>query len=93
MPVDPDETNSLAGKPHALGFEMRGREMRGWLRVDAEGVRTRRQPESCVTRGVSYALSLPAEGRDAVSIPPISGPGCSRLRRIQLGILWIASAA
>ena len=57
--VDPDETDSLAGKPHARGFEMRGREMRGWLRVDAQGLRTKRQLESWVTRGVSYARSLP----------------------------------
>src|ERR687891_1818170 len=39
--VDPDETESLLAKPHSRPFEMRGREMTGWLRVDAEGVRTK----------------------------------------------------
>ena len=57
--VDPDETEALVGKPHARAFEMRGREMRGWLRVDPEGARTKRQLEPWVRRGVGYARSLP----------------------------------
>ena len=56
---DPEETEALLAKPHAGPFEMRGRMMDGWLRVDAEGVRTKRQLERWVTRGVSYARSLP----------------------------------
>jgi TfoX/Sxy family transcriptional regulator of competence genes len=60
--VDPDETEALVSKPHARAFEMRGREMRGWLRVDDEGVRTKRQLEPWVKRGVAYASSLPAKG-------------------------------
>jgi hypothetical protein len=40
---------------------MRGREMDGWLRVDAEGVRTKRQLERWVRLGVDYARSLPAK--------------------------------
>jgi TfoX/Sxy family transcriptional regulator of competence genes len=57
--VHPDETQALLAKPHARPFEMRGREMQGWLRVDAAGVRTKRQLEPWVTRGVAYARSLP----------------------------------
>ncbi|HEX8074862.1 MAG TPA: TfoX/Sxy family protein [Thermoleophilaceae bacterium] len=58
--VDPDDTDALvAGKAHARPFEMRGRPMQGWLRVDAEGVRTKRQLEPWVKRGVAYARSLP----------------------------------
>jgi TfoX/Sxy family transcriptional regulator of competence genes len=57
--VDPDETDALIAKPHTRPFEMRGREMRGWLRVDPDGVRTKRQLEPWVARGVSYARSLP----------------------------------
>ena len=59
--VDPDETEALAAKPHAKPFVMRGREMSGWLRVDDEGVRTKRQLEPWVKRGVAYARSLPAK--------------------------------
>jgi TfoX/Sxy family transcriptional regulator of competence genes len=57
--VDPGETEALLAKPHARPFEMRGRGMQGWVRVDAEGVRTKRQLEPWVRRGVSYARSLP----------------------------------
>jgi TfoX/Sxy family transcriptional regulator of competence genes len=60
--VDPDETEALLRKPHARRFEMRGRAMDGWLRVDAEGVRTKRQLEPWVKRGVAYASSLPPKG-------------------------------
>jgi TfoX/Sxy family transcriptional regulator of competence genes len=56
---DPAETSTLLGKPYAGPFEMRGREMDGWLRVDPEGVRTKRQLERWVARGVAYARSLP----------------------------------
>jgi len=31
----------------------------GWLRVDPEGLRTKRQLERWVARGVAYAQSLP----------------------------------
>ncbi len=57
--VDRDDTEALLAKPHARPFEMRGREMKGWVRVDPEGVRTKRQLEPWVRRGVSYARSLP----------------------------------
>ncbi len=56
---DPAETEQLRGKPHAGPFEMRGRVMDGWLRVEPDGVRTKRQLERWVERGVSYARSLP----------------------------------
>ncbi len=59
--VDPDETDALAAEPHAGPFEMRGRAMQGWLRVDPDGVRTKPQLEPWVERGVAYARSLPAK--------------------------------
>jgi TfoX/Sxy family transcriptional regulator of competence genes len=57
--VDPEETDALLAEPHARPFEMRGRAMRGWLRVDADGVPTKRRLEPWVRRGVKYARSLP----------------------------------
>ncbi len=60
--VDPDDTDTLVAKPHARPFEMRGRPMQGWLRVDPDGVRTKRQLEPWVRRGVAYARSLPPKG-------------------------------
>ena len=59
--VDPAETDDLLGEPHARPFEMRGRPMRGWLRVDAEGVGTKGELEPWVARGLAYARSLPAK--------------------------------
>jgi TfoX/Sxy family transcriptional regulator of competence genes len=59
---DPAETDALLGKPHASPFEMRGRPMDGWLRIDAEGLGSKRQLERWVARGVAYARSLPAKG-------------------------------
>ena len=60
--VAPEQTEALLDKPHARPFEMRGRQMDGWLRVDDEGIRTKRQLEPWVKRGVGYARSLPPKG-------------------------------
>jgi TfoX N-terminal domain len=60
--VDPTETDELLSKPHAQPFEMRGRVMQGWIRVEPEGVKTKRQLERWVGRGVGYARSLPKKG-------------------------------
>ena len=57
--VDPQDTDALVAKPHAQPFEMRRRELQGWLRVDAEGLRTKRQLDPWVRRGVAYARALP----------------------------------
>jgi TfoX/Sxy family transcriptional regulator of competence genes len=58
---DPDETEALVAKPHASRFEMRGRAMDGWLRIDPEAVRTKRELRRWVDVGVKYARSLPAK--------------------------------
>ena len=57
--VDPAQTDRLARNAHVDPFVMRGRTMDGWLRVDDDGVRTKRQLEPWVARGVAYARSLP----------------------------------
>jgi TfoX/Sxy family transcriptional regulator of competence genes len=57
--VDRAETDELLAKPHAQPFEMRGRVMEGWVRVEAEGLKTKRQLERWVARGVAHARSLP----------------------------------
>ena len=58
---DPAETDELLAKPAAARFEMRGRQMDGWLRVEADGVRTKAQLRRWVAVGVAYARSLPAK--------------------------------
>jgi len=42
-------------------MEMRGREMKGWLRVDAEHVSGKSELAEWVERGTAYARSLPAK--------------------------------
>jgi hypothetical protein len=37
---------------------MAGREARGWLQVTADGVKTKRQLQSWVSRGAGYAKTL-----------------------------------
>jgi TfoX/Sxy family transcriptional regulator of competence genes len=57
--VDPDESDAIVAKTSARPMEMRGREMAGWLRVDTEDVKTKRELAKWVERGVGYARSLP----------------------------------
>jgi hypothetical protein len=57
--VPPDDTEKLLGRAHVGPMVMAGRETRGWLRVAAEGVKTKRQLQGWVTRGTGYARSLP----------------------------------
>ncbi len=56
--VDPDETESLLSEPSVQPFEMRGREMTGWLWVSAEAVRSDAELRQWVERGVTRARSL-----------------------------------
>jgi hypothetical protein len=61
--VDPTKADDLLATTAARPMEMRGRTMRGWLRVDQAGVRTNRQLSAWVDRGVTYARSLQAKRR------------------------------
>ena len=57
--VDPSQTEALLAEPGAEPFEMRGREMAGWLSVSAEAVESDEDLRRWVDRGVAYARSLP----------------------------------
>jgi TfoX/Sxy family transcriptional regulator of competence genes len=57
--VPPDDTEKLRQRQHVSAMVMAGRETRGWLRVADDGVKTKRQLQAWVTRGVDYAKSLP----------------------------------
>jgi TfoX/Sxy family transcriptional regulator of competence genes len=59
--VDPVQTDALVETTNARPMEMRGRAMQGWLRVDLEDLRTRRQLTKWVKLGTTYARSLPAK--------------------------------
>ena len=59
--VDPARSDALVATTNAHPMEMRGRQMQGWLRVNPEDVRTRRQLARWVELGTAYARSLPAK--------------------------------
>ena len=54
-----EEADALLAKPGARPFEMRGREMKGWLRVDAESVSMKRALELWAMQTVAFARALP----------------------------------
>jgi TfoX/Sxy family transcriptional regulator of competence genes len=55
----PEESERLVAKTSAAPMIMRGREMRGWLRVEDNAVRTKRQLTRWVEIGAAQARSLP----------------------------------
>jgi TfoX/Sxy family transcriptional regulator of competence genes len=59
--VDPTKSDKVVATTTARPMEMRGRAMQGWLRVDADDVRTKRQLAKWVEMGTTYARSLPAK--------------------------------
>jgi TfoX/Sxy family transcriptional regulator of competence genes len=59
--VDPAMSDELVATTPARLMEMRGRPMRGWLRVGTEQLRTKRELAKWVELGTTYAHSLPAK--------------------------------
>jgi len=59
--VDPSTSDTLLASTGVRPMEMRGRQMQGWLRVDPEAVRTKRQLSRWVRIGAAYAQTLPAK--------------------------------
>ena len=57
--VDPAESDELTASTNARPMEMRGRLMQGWLRVNADHVRTEEALAKWVGLGTAYARSLP----------------------------------
>ena len=57
--VDPAEIDSLLTEEGVGPFEMRGRAMNGWVRVDSAVLSTDEQLQRWVDVGLAYARSLP----------------------------------
>ena len=57
--VPPEDTEKLLARTHVNPMVMAGREARGWLRGDSDGLKTKRQLQSWVTRAVKHVHSLP----------------------------------
>jgi TfoX/Sxy family transcriptional regulator of competence genes len=56
--VDPAQSDTLVATTNARPMEMRGREMKGWLRVDSDDVRAEQGLAKWVQLGATYARSL-----------------------------------
>jgi len=71
--VDPEQTDDLIATTGAEPMEMRGKPMRGWLRVSSDQVRSDDDLARWVETGTSFARSLPpkqtAKRRGSVSQP------------------------
>ena len=57
--VPPADTEDWLSRAHVSPMVMGGRQTRGWIRVADDGVKTKRQLQSWVSRGVAHAHSLP----------------------------------
>jgi TfoX/Sxy family transcriptional regulator of competence genes len=57
--VDPEKHSALLKKPHVHPFDMTGRPMKGWLVVEAEGVKTVKQLSRWLKEGLEFASTLP----------------------------------
>jgi len=60
--VGPDGSDEALAQPHTRPFEMRGRSMTGWVIVERDAVKTKRQLAPWVRRGTAFAASLPPKG-------------------------------
>ena len=61
--VDPITSDALVARTGARHAVMKGRTMDGWLRVDSDKLRTKRQLATWVSRGAGYARSMPPKER------------------------------
>ena len=59
--VDPEKHEKLLKKPGAKPFDLTGKPMKGWLLVEAEGLKTKKQLSAWVKEGIEFALTLPAK--------------------------------
>jgi TfoX/Sxy family transcriptional regulator of competence genes len=57
--IDPEKQELLLKKPHAKPFDLTGKPMKGWLLVEASGVKTEKQLSAWVKEGVEFASTLP----------------------------------
>ncbi len=68
--VEPVDSEHLVAASNAEQMVMRGRPMRGWLRVAAADLRTKPQLQKWVKLSASYAASLPPKSPRSKSRRP-----------------------
>lgn len=61
--VPAEDTVELLTHAHVEPMVMAGRETRGWIRVGAAGIGSRRELQAWVDRGAHHAASLPKKAK------------------------------
>jgi TfoX/Sxy family transcriptional regulator of competence genes len=59
--VEPEKHIKLLKKPHAKPFDITGKPMKGWLMVEPDGCKTKKQISAWVKEGVEFSLTLPSK--------------------------------
>ena len=59
--IQPDHTEQLLRRDHVSPMVMGGREVRGWLRIEAGALKTKRQLQGWVARGTDFVRDLPSK--------------------------------
>ncbi len=59
--LDPDDASKLLTKPHVRPMDFTGRPMKGYLYVDAQGLKTAKQLADWVGRATTFVATLPAK--------------------------------
>ena len=59
--IEPADTAACLAGPHVTLMRMGDRTMDGWITVEPEGLRTRRQLSGWVQRSLRFAKTLPAK--------------------------------
>jgi hypothetical protein len=74
--VGPQVREWILGEPHVRPVAMRGRTVKGFVRIDPEGYRTDAALRKWITFGLEFVATLPAEGsgRKARRKPVKRGP-------------------
>ena len=57
--IDPTKQEKLLKRPSAKVFDITGKPMKGWLMVEPDGHKTKKQLSAWVKEGVEFALTLP----------------------------------
>ncbi len=72
--VSREDTEKLLARAHVNPMVMAGREVRGWIRVEPDGVKTKRQLTDWVTRGANHARGLPPKQPPRLRSPSTGKP-------------------
>jgi TfoX/Sxy family transcriptional regulator of competence genes len=57
--VGPEQSQEALSRPHTKLFDMTGRPMAGWIKIEPGGFEAERDLKNWIKEGMEYALTLP----------------------------------